>query len=422
MATEITMPQLGESVTEGTITKWLVKSGDYVNKYDPLAEVMTDKVNAEVPSSYAGTVESIIAEEDSTVAVGDVIMTMTLEDEEHSPSEQPAVTADEDSEKSGQTEKTAARESESEKTRYSPAVLKLAQENSLDLTQISGSGRGGRITRKDVLAAVESGGHKQEAGSPAAKQTTNEFTPSASSAVTEQPDGDRFEEIPVTGVRKAIADNMVQAKHEAPHAWMMIEADVTDLVRYREKMKADFYEKEGIKLTFLPFFMKAAVDALQAYPEVNARWAGDRIIRYKDVHLSMAVATENELFVPVIKNAEEKSVRGLARAMNRLTADVKNNRLKQEDMQGGTFTLNNTGSFGSVQSQPIINTPQAAIMSVESIVKRPVVMQEDAIAVRHMVNLCMSLDHRVLDGLISGKFMNHIKETLENMNHETLSL
>ncbi|SER46465.1 dihydrolipoamide acetyltransferase family protein [Salisediminibacterium halotolerans] len=427
MATEITMPQLGESVTEGTITRWLVKPGDYVNKYDPIAEVMTDKVNAEVPSSYAGTVEALKAEEDDTVAVGDIIMTMILESEGSEAEEAQTVPLDQAEKTGGQTGGETAGEptdTHSEKTRYSPAVLKLAQEHSLNLADISGSGRGGRITRKDVQSVI-AGGHKSSGAETKQKNAAvnNEHAFAAEPAETSvSSDSGRYEEIPVSGVRKAIADNMVQAKHDAPHAWMMIEADVTDLVRYREKMKADFFEKEGIKLTFLPFFMKAVVEALKAYPEVNARWGGDRIYRYKDVHLSMAVATENELFVPVIKNAEEKSVRGLARAMNRLTADVQHNRLKQEDMQGGTFTLNNTGSFGSVQSQPIINTPQAAILSVESIVKRPVVMDEDAIAVRHMVNLCMSLDHRVLDGLISGKFMNHIKQTLENMNDDTLSL
>lgn len=439
MATEITMPQLGESVTEGTITKWLVQPGDHVNKYDPLAEVMTDKVNAEVPSSFSGTIKELIAEEDETIEVGHVICTIETEGDS-GVSEDPGSTTENKEAVSEQSESPAEKEKPNKETadtsakkRYSPAVLRLAQEHDIDLNQLDGSGRGGRITRKDILTVVESGNIPQASGQPAqesaeaAKEAKAADMPlpahgGSESAASALSHSGRTEEIPVSGVRKAIAQNMVKSKHEAPHAWMMIEVDVTDLVRYREKVKNGFQDKEGIKLTFLPFFMKAVIDALKTYPQVNAKWDGDKIIRYKDVHLSMAVATETDLFVPVIKHADEKNIKGLARELNELSRKVRSSSLKQEDMQGGTFTLNNTGSFGSVQSQPIINAPQAAILSVESIVKRPVVLENDAIAVRHMVNLCMSLDHRVLDGLICGKFMAHIKNSLENMNEETISV
>ncbi|MCR6106449.1 2-oxo acid dehydrogenase subunit E2 [Salipaludibacillus agaradhaerens] len=430
MATEITMPQLGESVTEGTITKWLVNPGDYVNKYDPIAEVMTDKVNAEVPSSFAGTILELIAEEDQTVAVGEVICTLEAENNKVSLNSK-------DSSSSKEIVKEVAEEpSSSEKSmkkRYSPAVLKLAQEHDIDLERVNGSGRGGRITRKDLLALVENGETSSKEETPQALASNARETradqmsiASSSKGTSKEPmensEYDRFERIPVSGVRKAIAQNMVKSKHEAPHAWMMIEVDVTELVKYREKIKNEFQNREGFKLTFLPFFMKAVIDALKAFPQVNAKWDGDNIIRYKDVHLSMAVATENELFVPVIKHADEKNVKGLAKALNDLSRKVRSSSLTQADMQGGTFTLNNTGSFGSIQSQPIINTPQAAILSVESIVKRPVVLENDAIAVRNMVNLCLSLDHRVLDGLVCGKFMAHIKQSLEQMNENTLSI
>ncbi|WP_096188495.1 dihydrolipoamide acetyltransferase family protein [Evansella halocellulosilytica] len=439
MATKITMPQLGESVTEGTITKWLVQPGDQVNKYDPLAEVMTDKVNAEVPSSYSGTIKELIADEDETIAVGEVICTMDVEGEASAEEEAP-----QQEEKTESDSKPAATEQKdtSSKGRYSPAVLRLAQENDIDLEQVEGSGRGGRITRKDLLAIIESGDlPKKETGAKtsreaaeqpaAAEMDPNQTAPKfdAPPAAAKQPKGEatstpqgRAEEIPVSGVRKAIANNMVKSKHEAPHAWMMVEVDVTDLVKYRNKVKDEFFSNEGIKLTFLPFFVKATVDALKKYPEINSSWAGDKIVRYKDVHMSMAVATETDLFVPVIKHADEKTIKGLAREINDLAKKVRNNSLTSADMQGGTFTINNTGSFGSIQSTPIINHPQAAILSVESIVKRPVVLENDAIAVRHMVNLCMSLDHRVLDGLICGKFMAHIKNSLENMNEKTVSL
>ncbi|UTR14511.1 2-oxo acid dehydrogenase subunit E2 [Salipaludibacillus sp. LMS25] len=429
MATEITMPQLGESVTEGTITKWLVKPGDHVNKYDPIAEVMTDKVNAEVPSSFTGTISELIVDEDQTVAVGEVICRLDTENNKSSlnskgsSSKETTKKVTEDSSSSGKTMKK----------RYSPAVLKLAQEHQIDLEQVNGSGRGGRITRKDLLALVENGEiTSQEDDLPQVPAAIDEVgADQRASGILAKEDfehtvengaHDRFERIPISGVRKAIAQNMVKSKHEAPHAWMMIEVDVTDLVKYREKVKNEFQEKEGFKLTFLPFFMKAVIDALKAFPQVNAKWEGDNIIRYKDVHLSMAVATENELFVPVIKHADEKNIKGLAKALNHLSRKVRSSSLTQADMQGGTFTLNNTGSFGSIQSQPIINTPQAAILSVESIVKRPVVLENDAIAVRNMVNLCLSLDHRVLDGLICGNFMAHIKQSLEQMNENTLSI
>ncbi|MBU9714699.1 dihydrolipoamide acetyltransferase family protein [Evansella tamaricis] len=423
MATKITMPQLGESVTEGTITKWLVKPGDKVNKYDPIAEVMTDKVNAEVPSSYTGSIKELVAEEDQTIAVGEVICTMTVEGDEESS----AVEQDTSETVSVQDSAQQTGEDESNKRRYSPAVLRLSQEHGIDLEQVNGSGKGGRITRKDLQAIIDSGEfpvttvdakkEKENSDSRSAKETR----PVSSSLVSGTASG-RVEEIPVSGVRKAIANNMVKSKHEAPHAWMMIEVDVTDLVRYRNKVKDEFQRKEEIKLTFLPFFVKAAVDALKQFPEVNSMWAGDKILRNKDVNISLAVATEKELFVPVIKHADEKTIKGLAREINDLASKVRNNSLKQEDMQGGTFTVNNTGSFGSIMSQPIINHPQAAILSVESIVKRPVIMEHDAIAVRHMVNLCMSLDHRVLDGLICGKFLGHIKTSLENMNEKTISI
>lgn len=433
MATEITMPQLGESVTEGTITKWLVKPGDHVNKYDPLAEVMTDKVNAEVPSSYTGTIKELVAEEDETIAVGEIICKMEIEGEASEVTKETDETPKDEDDKQEKLTASDAEDDTTNKKRYSPAVLKMAQENDIDLNQVKGSGRGGRITRKDLQVIIESGelpkAKEEQSKSPEVAQKTEPANMPLSSAGSMKPQGSqapvtvgRTEEIPVSGVRKAIAQNMVKSKHEAPHAWMMIEVDVTDLVRFREKVKTEFQEKEGMKLTFLPFFMKATIDALKKYPEVNAKWDGDKIIRHKDVHLSMAVATENELYVPVIQHADEKNIKGLARELTTISQKVRSNSLKQEDMQGGTFTLNNTGSFGSIQSQPIINIPQAAILSVESIVKRPVVMDNDAIAVRHMVNLCMSLDHRVLDGLISGKFMAHIKQSLENMNENTVSI
>ncbi|ADU29999.1 dihydrolipoamide acetyltransferase family protein [Evansella cellulosilytica] len=415
--TNITMPQLGESVTEGTITKWLVKPGDTVSKYDPIAEVMTDKVNAEIPSSYTGTIKEIIANEDETIAVGEVICTMEAEGEvvKEDTSNEISTNSErliEDSDE--KIEKSAS------KNRYSPAVLRLAQEHEIDLREVAGSGRGGRITRKDILTFIEKGENQLVEQSNTSLETDEKQREPQNKTVSQHLG--RVEEIPVSGVRKAIANNLVKSKHEAPHAWMMIEVDVTNLVNHRNKIKDEFYRNENLKLTFLPFFMRAIVDALKAFPEVNSSWAGDKIIRHKDVHISLAVATETDLYVPVIKHAEEKSIKGLAREIHEVAKKVRTKNISQTEMEGGTFTVNNTGSFGSIQSQPILNYPQAAILSIESIVKRPVVVENDAIAIRHMVNLCMSLDHRVLDGVICGKFLAHVKDSLENINEKNTSL
>lgn len=428
---QIKMPQLGESVTEGTISKWLVSVGDKVNKYDPLAEVMTDKVNAEVPSSFAGTIKELIANEGDTLAVGEIICTIEIEGggaEAAPAAETPAAPA------TGNAAPAPAA-NEGSKARYSPAVLKLAQENSIDLTQVKGSGAEGRITRKDLQKIIESGNIPQASAKPIEKAEAVPVQPAVSQpAAQAQPASPQTApapavpvsagdiEIPVTGIRKAIAANMLRSKHEAPHAWTMVEVDVTSLVEYRNNIKDDFKKKEGFNLTFFAFFVKAVAQALKEYPQINSMWAGDKIIQKKDINISIAVATDDALFVPVLKNADEKTIKGIAREITEVAQKVRTGKLRSEDMQGGTFTVNNTGSFGSVQSMGIINYPQAAILQVESIVKRPVVMNNGMIAVRDMVNLCLSLDHRVLDGLVCGRFLQRVKEILENTTKETTSI
>lgn len=419
------MPQLGESVTEGTISKWLVAVGDTVNKYDLLAEVMTDKVNAEVPSSFSGTIKELIAEEGETLAVGEVICLIETAgsetDQKPTPSTDKEVTSEE------ATNVVAEQSDTSQKLRYSPAVLKLSQEHNIDLTQVKGTGASGRITRKDLQKLIESGqiptaGQKVETveskptSQPVASpQTSRPASPSNIPVAV----GDV--EIPVTGVRKAIAANMIRSKHEAPHAWTMIEVDATNMVAYRNSIKNEFKQKEGFNLTFFAFFVKAVAQALKEFPQINSMWAGDKIIQKKDINISIAVATEDALFVPVIKNADEKSIKGIAREITELATKVRAGKLSADDMQGGTFTVNNTGSFGSIQSMGIINYPQAAILQVESIVQRPVIIN-GMIAVRDMVNLCMSLDHRVLDGLIAGRFLARVKEIIETTTKENTSI
>lgn len=453
MAT-LLMPQLGESVTEGTIAKWLKQVGDKINKYDPLAEVITDKVNAEVPSEFIGTLTEILVPEGATVAVGTPIAVITEEGAAPAPTAAtPAPAAAPAPSAAPATVATAPAATTSAPVakqaggpRFSPAVMSLIQEHGVDPTLITGTGAGGRITRKDVQAFLANGGAAAaaptagltkteedlssvaaptqpatgltELGAQGVSQAAAAPAPVAKASAYQAADGDTV--IEATNVRKTIARRMVESKHNAPHAWTMVEVDVTHLSKFRDKSKADFKKKEGVNLTFLPFFIKAVVEALKEYPIINSTWQDDKIIIKKDINISIAVASDDALYVPVIKNADRLSVLGLAHAINDLAARARSGRLTANDMSGGTFTVNNTGAFGSIQSMPIINAPQAAILSMESIVKRPVVMPDDSFAIRSMVNLCMSLDHRVLDGWVCGQFLQSVKKRLETMTDPTL--
>jgi len=404
------MPKLGESVTEGTITAWLVKEGEVINKYDPIAEVMTDKVNAEVPSSYAGTITEIIAKEGEVIAVDELIC--YIETETESSTTARASMQREDVKQTNieqQHIETEIEPDQSMRSRYSPAVLTLANEYNLDLTQMKGTGLGGRITRKDVKKQLVTKSTTTTESSAAQKDVE---------VITDQQVNQGDVEIPISGVRKAIANNMTKSKQEIPHAWMTVEADVTGLVKYRDRIKESFKQREGYTLTYFSFFIHAVARALKEFPQINSTWANDKIIQRHDVHISIAVAKENELFVPVIKHADEKSVQGIAKDVTQLANRARNGQLTPEDMQGGTFTVNNTGTFGSISSMGIINHPQAAILQVESIVKRPVIIN-DMFAARDIVNLSLSLDHRILDGLICGRFLARIKEILEGIDEDS---
>src|SRR5690625_1807918 len=404
------MPKLGESVTEGTINKWLVQVGDQVNKYDPIVEVMTDKVNAEVPSSFTGVIKEIVAEEGETVAVNKLIGYIEVENDTNSKQEDSIVLPSSKDEGNKTIVANETHENTSLRARYSPAVLKLATEHQIDLETIKGTGLGGRITRKDVEK------HLQAAKEPISKMAKQEEIPDRDVTVSGKDIA-----IPVTGVRKAIANKTVLTKQEIPHARMTVEVDVTDMVHYRDKIKAAFEKREGYPLTYFAFFVHAVAKALKEFPELNSTWAKDKIIQRHHINISIAVANDHELFVPVIKNADEKSITGIAKEINQFVKKARANQLKSEDMEGGTFTVNNTGTFVSVSSMGIINHPQAAILQVEAIVKRPVIIN-DMFAARNMVNLSLSLDHRVLDGLICGRFLARVKELLENTNEKTATI
>lgn len=425
---KILMPKLGESVTEGTINAWLVKEGDFVNKYDPIADVMTDKVNAEVPSSYTGTIKEIVVAAGETVAVDDLICYIETDEVVADGSESTTQAANEntvaETEKQPvtDTKQTTSKVSHPAGARYSPAVMRLAGEHNIDLSTVEGTGLGGRITRKDLLTLIEKG-----IPSPTTETAHVEKTSTKIERESRTKDIARTEtfaqdkEIPVTGVRKVIAENMVRAKQEIPHAWMTVEVDVTDLVALRDKIKDDFRKREGFSLTYFAFFVSAVAQALQEYPELNSTWAGDKIIERGDINISIAVAKENELFVPVIQDADEKNIKGIAKSIYELAQKTQSGTLTQTEMSGGTFTVNNTGTFGSVSSMGIINYPQAAILQVEAIVKRPVII-DNMFAARDIVNLSLSLDHRILDGLVCGRFLARVKEILENMNEQTVNI
>lgn len=438
----ITMPQLGESVTEGTIEKWLVQPGDTVKKYDPLAEVVTDKVNAEIPSSFEGVITELLAEEGQTLPVGAVVCSIEIAGDGELPESQPAkkstvssairnagIQKKQEAPKETTVAVSAEKPVRQQKARYSPAVLRLAQEHDIALEQVVGTGEGGRITRKDLQQLIEAGNvptaKDAPTSEPVAAVSNQQVTPSEQAAKP-VPSGQETQagdiEIPVTNVRRAIANNMVRSAQEVPHAWMMMEVDVTDLVAYRDSIKTEFKQKEGFNITYFAFFVKAVAQALKEFPMMNSMWAGDKIIQKHDINISIAVATDDALFVPVIKHADEKSIKGIAKEIHELAQKVRAGKLTMDNIKGGTFTVNNTGAFGSMQSMGIINYPQAAILQVESIVKKPVVLPGGMFAARDIVNLCLSLDHRILDGLVCGKFLSRVKEILENTNKSSTSV
>lgn len=386
MEMKMTMPQLGESVTEGTLIRWLVKPGDRIKKYEPICEVATDKVNAEVPSTFDGKIKELIVQEGETVAVGELICYLeTTEGEGHTL-----------------------------KKRYSPAVLQLASEHGLDLEDIPGTGLDGRITRKDIQTYIQ----VREQQSREKEQKIVDAVKEIEVQKEEKPSFHEEIGIPVDPIRRMIAERTSRSKTEIPHAWTMVEVDMTGLVRLRDKLKKEFASKEGFTLTFLPFYIKAVVESIKKYPIINSVWEGDRIVIHQQIHVSVAMASEEALYVPVIRNADQKSIYGLAKEIQQLKDKTLNKKFQPGDMSGGTITINNTGSFGSILSAPIINQPQAVNLTMESIVKRPVVI-DDMIAIRHMVNLCLSLDHRILDGKVCGLFLQNLKNTLEKFNEHT---
>ena len=425
--TTIQMPQLGETIIEGTILMWLKQEGDSVARDEPLFEISTDKVDTEVPSPVAGTVTKILVEEGATVPVGTVVMEVDDGSGAAAAPAEPAeapTPADEPTAEAPQAAQPAApRQPAAAATAtvtslpdrgprsgiVSPLVRRLAGEHGIDLAAIAGTGSGGRITKKDVEAAIAAGG--AGGGAPAAPAATVTPLRGPAPAVAAAPgQGDTVE--PMSHIRTAIAQHMVGSIQTTARAWTMVEVNVDHLVKLRTASKDAFRERHGVNLTYLPFVIRATVDALKAYPHVNARIDGDSIVTPGAVHMGIAVSYDAGLIVPVIRDADVMNTVGLARAIADLAARARAHQLQPDEVQGATFTITNPGPYGSVASVPIINMPNAGILSLDAIVRRPVVV-DDAIAIRSMVNISMSWDHRLLDGEIATRFLARVKDDLE---------
>jgi len=395
--TTLKMPQLGESVTEGTVDRWLKQEGDMVRRDEPIVEVVTDKVNAEIPSPFEGRLVRIEVQAGQTVPIGAALA--ELEVEGATPAPPPPKPAEPRAE---QPRAAAPPAPAADHARVSPAVRKLVQDHNLDLSQITGSGPGGRVSREDVQAYLAS----KPAPAPVAAPRAGER-------------GDELVRISV--VRRQIAEHMVRSVSTSPHAWSLREVDVTKLQAYREASKDEFSQRHGFPLSYVPFFVQIVSDALLKNPYLNSTWTDDGIVLHHFVNMGIAVALPDALIVPVIKDADLMGFTDLAHAINDIANRARNKQLKPEDVRGGTFTLNNTGALGSVAGQSIINQPQAAILSTESIRKRPVVVN-DEVVVRPIMNLTMSFDHRIIDGLAASRFMSDVSKGIEEWSPASLKL
>ncbi len=505
MAMTVNMPQLGESVTEGTIARWLKQPGELVAKYKSIAEVVTDKVNAEIPSPAEGSMGEHIAKEGDVVAVGQPICTIETveqgqansawhqgddaapapaavaepaaakpavaaaqpvaeqqpaqpaaapqEEPQRQPQEAVAAGAQQSASPVAQTQAPPAQSGDGNGNgsgaavyHLTPAVRMLVREHEVDLSQVQGTGLEGRISKKDVLDYVQQrdagGGARPSAPaaqpSPASAQPSVAPAPQAGGAAPQAPaqpapqaqpaaqaqpapsapqpqraDGDDL--IPLTPTRRAIAEHMVRSRHTSPHAWLTMEVDMSRVAKLRGARREEFEKRYGAKLTYLPFVARAVCDALRQYPTLNASWSDEGIIVRRELNLGIAVALEESLIVPVIRNADRLSIAGLAAIMQDLGDRARTNKLKLDEIQGGTFTLNNTGALGTTLTQAIINQPQAGILAMDAVIKRAVVVN-DAIAIRPMMNLGLSFDHRINDGLQATRFVKKVKELLETID------
>jgi pyruvate dehydrogenase E2 component (dihydrolipoamide acetyltransferase) len=426
MPTDIIMPQMGESIVEGTITKWLKKPGDKVQRDEPLFEISTDKVDAEIPAPASGVLQDIKVTEGTTVGVNTVVGTIAVDGEAAAkPAKAAPAAAPPAKEEKKEEKKPAAtaaptasatppQESEDEEARSSPLVRKIAREHGVNLSHVPGTGLGGRITKQDIMAFIERPtAAPASAPAPAAPQA-----PSQPPAPAAYP-GDL---VPMTNMRKIIAQRMIESRRTSAHVHCMYEVDFTRIVALRAKNKNAFEQRHGVRLTFMPFFVRAAIIAIQQWPIINASLEGDNIRYHRNINIGIAVALDWGLIVPVLKNAGDLNFLGLQRGITDLGERARSKKLKPDDVEGSTFTVTNPGQFGAVFGLPIINQPNAAIMGVGGITKQPLVVTDkegnDSIAIRSVVHLTLGYDHRLIDGAVADQFMALVKKNLETWNEE----
>ncbi len=449
MRVDVIMPQMGESIAEGTLTRWLKKPGDKVARDEPIFEISTDKVDAEIPSPAAGILGEILVQEGQTVPINAVVAHIETEagqaaaaakqapprtggpsdgrDRAPAPAAPPAaVTAGppvpggsevRETPKAALLTGSGATVEELRRVRSSPVVRKIAQEHHVDISRLRGTGISGRVTKKDILEALESGAARQAVPhpggvTPAAGGTAAPAAPRSAAPSPVYAPGQRVSLVPMSPMRKKIAEHMVQSRRTSAHVTTVFEVDMSRVMRLRDEHRQAFQERHGVKLTPTPFMVQAAVEALKAFPELNASIEGDHVAYRKDINIGIAVALDWGLIVPVARHADDLSLSGIAKVVADLAERARTKKLAPDDVQGGTFTITNPGVFGSLFGTPIISQPQVAILGVGAIQKRVVVVQ-DAIAIRPMVFLALSFDHRLIDGAVADQFMAHIKATLE---------
>ncbi len=433
--TNVVMPQMGESIAEGTIVRWIKKVGDTIDRDEPLFEISTDKVDAEIPSPAAGVLTEIKVKEGETVAVNSVVATIgtagevktqpdnTLSDSlPEAAAGQPEKVTNrsewlDDFESEEQTESENREEVRRQKS--SPLVRKIAQEHNVDLSQIQGTGLSGRVTKQDILGYIQLGKRPEETGQAPEPVEKPDRPPEAPATAPVPPSvvfkaGENTRVVPMSVMRKKIAEHMVLSAHTSPHVYSVYEVNFARVSMLRDRKKAE-YETAGAKLTFTAFIAKVAIDALRQFPIVNASIDGDNIVYKKDINLGIAVALDNGLIVPVIRNADEKNLLGLTRAINDLANRARSKKLNPDEVQAGTFTITNPGIFGALYGLPLINQPQVAILGVGTIEKRAIVV-DDAIAIRPMCHITLGHDHRLVDGADAGRFLAFVKERLENFD------
>jgi pyruvate dehydrogenase E2 component (dihydrolipoamide acetyltransferase) len=431
MPTDIIMPQMGESIVEGTITKWLKKPGDKVQRDEPLFEISTDKVDAEIPAPVTGVLQDIKVSEGTTVGVNTVVGTIAIDGEGSTTlakSASPVSAAPAKKEEKKEEQKAAAvspapattvSEGEDEETRSSPLVRKIAREHGVNLSQLSGTGLGGRITKQDITSFVEKQSAAPTSSTSAAAPPT---APASSSVPPPAPVTYPGDLVPMTNMRKIIAQRMIESRRTSAHVHCMYEVDFTRIVNLRAKHKSGFEQRHGVRLTFMPFFVRAAIIALQQWPIINASLEGDAIHYHRHINVGIAVALDWGLIVPVLKNAGDLNFLGLQRGITDLGERARTKKLKPDDVEGSTFTVTNPGQFGAVFGLPIINQPNSAILGVGGITKQPMVITDkdssDSIAIRSVVHLTLGYDHRLIDGAVADQFMALVKKTMETWNEE----